>query len=130
MAELNLADRPWCMRSHMLCNYMRSWHFSHSISALASGTGGYTCARGCKIQHQSHPSRCLVSVYSLLLLKTDSHPLQFQRSSLPSHLHGSFISPSRITELLPGCWHAFLTHFSLQLSELPISYQLQMLQSI
>lgn len=56
----------------MLCNYMHSWYFSYSISAVASGTGGYTCGRGCKIQHPSLPSRRLSSICSLVLLKTDS----------------------------------------------------------
>lgn len=127
MAELNLADRPWSMHLHTLCNYMHSWYFSHSISALASGTGGYYKMQGpMSVSSFQMPHSCLFSGSPQSWL---SGPLQFQVSFLSSHLHRSFISPSCITELLPGCWHMLLTHFSPQLSEMTISHQLQMLQS-
>lgn len=106
----------------MRCNYTHSWYFSHSISALSSGTGGYNCESGCKIQLCICPSTLLVSVCSLVLkIDSSSHSLQLQLSSLSAHVHSSFSSPSCITELLLGCWHMCLTHFSLWLSELPFS---------
>lgn len=95
MAVLNLADRPWCMCSHMLCNYMPNWCFPHSISALASGTGAYTCARGMQ-GPMSASSFQLPHFCPLILLRTGSLILcgSSYPPSLPTFTEALFLLPA------------------------------------